>query len=299
MDNTLTFEFESLVLPGLPLTELGMSWEPDQVSCSVVQDELKITQELERISEQILNKKKGAVNNATFNYRRAEVSQDRLRLEVGLSQYRYNLLHAAFEPGMVESHPEFLGQMREQVRQEDLFDLDNLGGPLSSGVGITTVVVLADNLTVMIRRSNKVSMNANLDHPALAEGVNPEEGLAGKIDLPSVAIRSAKEELNLPIERKDVLFLGMCVDGRYWWPGIIAKVKVPFTWQEVRDRSEGARDRWERDDIRFIPYTPEGIADELRHAMEPGKGVTGFGSIALLQAGIVDFGKEVMEKACH
>ena len=300
MDNTITYKVGSLVLPGSPLTELGMSWRPDQVSCKVVPESLGLPLEIEALSRQVLEIKRPTSNDRVYHYRRAEVSADELRLEVGYSSYQYTLLHSAFEPVMIEEHPEIQRTLLEHIRKEDLFDLGKLGGPLSSGVGITTVVVTSDRQTVMVHRSPKVALNANLNHPAMAEGVNFNEGEDGLIDLASVAIRSAVEELNLPIKREDLLFLGLNVDGRYWWPGISARVRVPLTFSEVKELSANASDVWERSgELRSVLYTPEGIAEELRQAMDLEKGMTGFGAIALLHAGSVDFSHEAMERACR
>lgn len=293
----LSSEFAGVRLPGKLITPLGRSWESDQITCRVIPEEIKIPQEVREVSERLLQIKKPRVNGHTFHYRSAKVTSDGIDIEVGISRYGLNLLHAAFEAAIRREHPQFAEVLLRYVREEDLFDRSKLGGPLSSGVGITTVVVLADRQTVMVHRSKEVSVNADIDHTALAEGVNPEEGETGEIDLAAVAIRAGVEELELPIHREDLVHLGLCVDGRYWWPGIISKVEVPLTWQEVKERSEKARDRWEMDDIRFIPYTPEGIAKELQFAVEPGRGVTGFGSMALLQAGVFDFGRAAMDTA--
>lgn len=297
MFKVLSSEFAGVQLPGRLITPLGKSWEPNQITCRVVPEEIDVPREIRELSEQLLEIKKPRVNADTFHYRSAKITDEMINIEVGRSRYQLNLLHAVFEDSIRRDHPEMVETLLRHVREEDLFNLGKLGGPLSSGVGITTVVVLADRQTIMVHRSKEVSVNADIDHTALAEGVNPEEGKGGEIDLSSVAIRGAVEELNLPIRREDLVYLGLCIDGRYWWPGNITKVEVPLTWQEVKERSEKARDRWERDDIRFIPYTPSGIAQELRFAMEPGRGVTGFGSMALLQAGVFDFGRAAMDVA--
>lgn len=296
MFKILTSGFAGVVLPGRMITSPG-AWNHNRVVCRVVPEEISIPGEVRELSEQILAIKKPRENAGTFHFRKAYISDEVLGIEVGNSWYQFNLLHAVFEDQIRADHPELAETLLRHVREEDLFDLGKLGGPLSSGVGITTVVVLKDRQTVMAHRSKEVSVNADIDHPALAEGVNPEEGSGGEIDLPAVAVRSAVEELNLPVGREDLVFLGLAVDGRYWWPGIIAKVEVPLTWQEVKEISEEARDRWERDNVRFTPYTPQGIAEELQFATEPGRGVTGFGSMALLQAGIFDFGRSAMDAA--
>ena len=297
MSNIITSEFGGVTLPGAMITPSGMTWSADQVFCTVIPEEIQIPAELEAVAGKIFSIKNPKVDNQVYHYRRATSTSERLEVEVGHSWYRYNLLHTAFEPKMVEEHPEFLETLLRHVQPEEIFDLDSLGGSSSGGVGITTVVIFADNTTVMVHRSKEVSVNADIDHTALAEGVNFDEGESGHIDLAAVAARSAVEELNLPITRQDVLFLGLAVDGRYWWPGVLAQVKVPLTWGQVKEQSEAARDRWEHSSVRFIPYTPEGIAEELRYALEPGKGVTGFGAIALLESGIYDFGQEEMERA--
>ena len=293
----LTSEFAGVILPGRMITPPGKAWEPNQVVCKVVQEEINVPETIRRLSEQLLAIKKPQVNGKTFHYRQANVTSDGIELEEGCSRYQFNLLHTAFEERIRQEHPEIAETLLQYVREEDLFDYGKLGGPLSSGVGIATVVVLADHLTIMVHRSKEVSVNADIDHPALGEGVNPDEGESGEIDIAAVAIRAAVEELNLPISGKDLIYLGLAVDGRYWWPGNLTKVEVPLTWEEIKERSEGATDRWERSDIRFIPYTPDGIAEELRYAMEPGRGVTGFGSMALLQSGIYDFGRAAMDAA--
>ena len=297
MFKVITSEFSGVTLSGRMITPIWKTWEPDQITCRVVPQDIDVHDDIRKVSEKLLEIKQPSVNNETFHYRRAKVSDDGIELEVGRSRYQFNLLHAAFEDSIRLDHPELAEILLRHVREDDLFDLGKLGGPLSSGVGITTVIVLKDRQTIMVHRSKEVSLNADTDHPALAEGVNPEEDVSGEIDLSSVAIRSGVEELNLPIRREDLVHLGLCVDGRYWSPGNIAKVEVPLTWQEVKERSEKARDRWERDDIRFIPYTPQGIAKELQLANEPGRGVTGFGSMALLQAGIYDFGRSAVDAA--
>lgn len=297
MFKVISSEFAGVPLPGRMITPPGKFWEPNQVTCRVVPEEIDVPLEIRELSEQLLEIKKPRVNGDTFHYRSAKITDEMIDIEVGRSRYQFNLLHAVFEEEIRSRYPEMAEVLFRHVLEEDLFDLGKLGGPMSSGVGITTVVVLADRKTVMVHRSNEVSVNADIDHTALAEGVNPEEGVSGEIDLSAVAIRGGIEELNLPINQEDLVYLGLCVDGRYWWPGIISKVEVPLTWQEVKERSDKARDRWERDDIRFIPYTPAGIAQELRFAMEPGRGVTGFGSMALLQAGVFDFGRAAMDAA--
>ncbi|HEX7456431.1 MAG TPA: hypothetical protein VF303_03115 [Candidatus Nanoarchaeia archaeon] len=297
MYKVITSQFGGVTLPGRMITPSGMTWKSEQISCRVIPEEIEVPTEVHQLSERILAIKKPKENARTYHLRSANVSQESLALEVGKSWYRYNLLHAAFEDRLREEHPEVFEVLLHHVRPEDLFNLKALGGPLSSGVGITTVVVLAEGLTVMVHRSKGVSVNADMDHPALAEGVNPEAGVTGEIDLPKVAIRSGLEELGISTRQEDLVFLGLCADGRYWWPGLIARVEVSLTWNELRYRSESARDRWERSNIRFISYTPKGIAQELAFAMEPGRGVTGFGSMALLEAGIADFGREEMEAA--
>ena len=304
MYEMITSKFGGIVLPGKMITPSGKVWKPNQVVCRLVPEEISVPDEVRELSEQVLAIKQPKTNARTFHFRRALIRRRYylfgakiLRMEVAYSRYQFNLLHAAFEDLVRKERPEIAEALLQFVSEDDLFDLNKLGGPLSSGVGITTVVVLADQQTIMTHRSKEVSLNADLNHTALAEGVNPEEGLGREIDLPSVAVRAAVEELNLPVDREDLVFLGLAIDGRYWSPGIIAKVEIPLTWQEVKERSERARDRWERDNIRFIPYTPEGIAEELRYALEPGKGVTGFGAIALLESGIYDFGQEEMERA--
>lgn len=289
-------------LPGGMFTPLGITFSSEQVHMRVVQAELELPDELKELADTIMKIKKPPSDSRVYHFRRARLTGDSLEIEVGLSWYRYTLLHTAFEPRMLDQHPEFAKRLESYPSLKPLFG-DDLVGPLSSGVGITTVVVTSDERTVMVRRSKeRVSVNADLDHPGSAEEVNFKEGASGDINLADVALRGATEELGLPVGKDDILFLGLCIDGRYLWPGVIARVKVPLTFEQVRLSSKEAEDWWERDgEVWALPYTPDGLARVLRQAANPpGEGgMTGFGAMALLAAGVVDFGQSKMLDACR
>ncbi len=264
----------------------------------------ELQQDTEKVVEVLRKGGRNISNGASFCFADVDIFQTNGRLRIsaalGSSQYYYNLLHAAFDKEVREDAPELARRISSLVPAEQILDPSHIGmHPLSSGVGLTTVVRLADNRTVLTRRSEHVAIQPGRVHVAVAEGFSSRDVQKGEtIDLRQVVLRSLKEELlkeGTQIEEGelDVHIFGLMVDLRLMWPGFLAEVRLPLTSEEIGSGEGFAPDKWERDKIWFPRLDLQSAVDELKDI----DSWTGGGSLAVALSLIKEFGEERVNQA--
>lgn len=258
----------------------------------------------DRIVEALKNLGHVVHNGPTFCYADVDVTEDagqlRVEVELGKSEYFNNLFHLGLDEPLRSQDPQILESLTKLVEIDRILDPTLIGGyPLSSGVGVTTVARLVHGTTLLTRRSKSVAVQPGRIHVAAAEALSMRDLEEHKtVDLKGAILRSLYEEIlregtQLNADDIGVHVFGLSVDLRLMWPGFLAEISLPFTWEQIEAGQGFAPDKWERDKIWPVKLDPESCAKELRNISE----WTGFGSLALVLSLIREYGEERVNQA--
>lgn len=135
----------------------------------------------------------------------------------------------------------------------------------SKMVGVSVIVVSADNKVLLTQRSPKVAVEPNSFHVTIPEGMSREDiDSKGSISPVAAVLRGVSEELSDPDNKKklrakesDVKILGLGISTKYLQPEFAALVKMPHKASEIIYGAEKARDRWERKKIIAYDFSAE------------------------------------------
>lgn len=154
----------------------------------------------------------------------------------------------------------------ETIREKYLaYDkLETIQPFLANGFGVVLVIITNDEEVILTKRANTSGARGDEFDVSVVEGVHPTLDLAHGSDGPdlfSAAVRGAKEELGIEINKEEVSFLGYGIDMDYYQWNMIGFAHLPLSSVEIKSiRSRGAPDKWESTLLTFENFTPKNIA---------------------------------------
>lgn len=128
---------------------------------------------------------------------------------------------------------------------------------LAKMVGISTLIISADNKVLLTQRSPKVAVEPNSFHITLPEGMSCRDiDDTGHISPVDAVIRGIHEEIADPgktlpliVDPKMIKLLGLGISTKYRQPEFAALARLPYSANYITKGAEKARDRWERKSI--------------------------------------------------
>jgi transcriptional regulator with XRE-family HTH domain len=122
--------------------------------------------------------------------------------------------------------------------------------PLFSNIfGVVVSLITGDNKLLIMKRPPGMGGRGDVFNIAINESVHPDFDRAVNSDAPDLyhaTIRGASEELNLPLEPKDIVFFAFGVDSVYSMWNPLGCARTRYTCDEVlKMRAMAAKDKWE------------------------------------------------------
>lgn len=222
-------------------------------------------------------------------------NQVTIDVELGKSRYFNSLLSTVFDVDISGDDPDLKNRLSSIVDVDRLFTPEGIGmHPLSTGVGVCCVLITSDGFTVLTKRSEAVALQPGRLHPATAEGFSLRDLSEGReISLRNAIRRSLAEELNITeLSGEEIFVHGLAVDLNIMRPAILAEIRIPFTWEDIRPGQEHSPDKWEHEKVWPVRFSPNDCAQELGRIEQ----WTG-GSHALTLSLIREFGEEAVKDA--
>lgn len=170
----------------------------------------------------------------------------------------------------------------------------------ASAFPLNLSVITNDGYILMSKRAIE-GIGGYADHiyPAINECVNPisDRSASGTLSLFATAQRAASHELNIQIEEDELLFFTVGVDTRWYYYGLTGTIRSKtFSADDVVSRrSIGSKERWESNQLYFLPHDPERIAKWMREASKTDKWGP-IGVVCLAQTMVLEFGLRTTEK---
>lgn len=118
----------------------------------------------------------------------------------------------------------------------------------SNDLATATTVITADNYILLAKRSKEVFVLKDVIHTSIAEGMDLKKDWNSRLDAPDVfktIVRGAKEELNIDVEPTEIELTSFGLYRPFMQPFVTAKIKVPFTHDQVINKISNHKDSFE------------------------------------------------------
>lgn len=134
----------------------------------------------------------------------------------------------------------------------------------ANSFGVNVIVITDDNYAIFTKRSGLVGTNKEFYHISVNEGLSRtfDRGVNSQApDIYRAVIRGVIEELGVQdVDASDVTLLSFGVDTRYSQWGILGKVHVKKTAEEILQwRARGVKDKWENEEFFVVKFTPDEV----------------------------------------
>lgn len=127
---------------------------------------------------------------------------------------------------------------------------------VSKSLGANLLVLTSDGYILTTKRSSKTRSFPNSYHVSTSEGTSLLDSFGTHIDVANIFVRSAREELGIELEKKDIkinsLFLHLNT-YQHGLGGFVNLGKYGITSKELTDLKEAAPDGWEHEELVFTP----------------------------------------------
>ena len=136
-------------------------------------------------------------------------------------------------------------------------------------------IITKDNKILILKRSNKVTMNKGKYDFSISKNAKPEDVIPKTFQPYNTVLRGLKEELNIDIEFKDALkeeiisLKSIFLNNESFALTIYAEVDLRkssqnLTSEEIEKLMKDAKNNWEYADVLFIENSPVKIKKEVK-----------------------------------
>jgi hypothetical protein len=194
-------------------------------------------------------------------------------------------------------------QGKTTVRDKYLRDL-NYWAPIpefASALSINLSLITSDGFIVVSKRATEgIGGYQGYWAPPINECVNPvsDRSASGTVSLFITAQRGASQELNIEITEDELIFFTVGVDTHHYFYDVTGLIRSKsFTRDDIRARrSLGSKERWETEELKFLPHNVERVAEFMRETTKTDRW-NPEGIVCLTQTLIVEFGAKATEQA--
>ena len=185
------------------------------------------------------------------------------------------------------------------TRERYVVDVDLRSAPIAEistfwSIGLS--LITADGFMLIAERG-ATAVDRHVFGPAVAEGVSrtKDSTALGAPDNVRAARRGVEEELGLPFDENELIWLGFGANAAVCEYALIGCIHSSFSLDEIeRRRALTARDAWETHTMHSIEFTPQAVAE---FCGKPGRRFTPFALAAISYALIHEFGFRNTEAA--
>lgn len=189
------------------------------------------------------------------------------------------------------------------VRDRYLHNL-NYSAPIpefASTLSINLSLITSDGFIVVSKRASEgIGGYAGYFAPPINECINPisDRSANGALSLFITAQRGASHELNIEITEDELVFFTVGVDTHHYFYGMTGLIRSKsFTRDDIlARRSLGSKERWEAEELKFLPHNVERVSEFMRETTKTDKW-NPEGIVCLTQTLIAEFGIKATEQA--
>lgn len=169
---------------------------------------------------------------------------------------------------------------------------------LAIGLGVAVVLLSSDHKLIVSRRSLKAGARPGELDVSFVEGVHHELDRASAHkgpDLYRTAIRGAKEEVGIELNRSAIHFLGFGVDLEYYQWNVIGMARLSQTAEDALSaRTRGLSGKWETRTFEYVDARPDALWKFLRDEK-----LWATGWVALYWSLVREYGKSRVDESAQ